>query len=208
MKYKTFVSYLLALTVGLTFGMGVGYMTSEPPVHTHVAIEESLYVRVAAVYSGNVDNRFNMTYEAMVDASASFVNRPVLMGHDWRDPNAAVGVIKAAVVKYDKDLKRYYIEMIFEIKSAHAISMIKKGLFSNLSIGFVSERTLCPLDGQEMSFCQHVPGRYYKEGDVWRLARGIVKKIVGKEVSFINVPASDPARVLEWSHTPLSLASN
>lgn len=204
---STAMTHLSAFVIGLVICMSIYQLDStyQPPDDAVTIASDTLFVRAAAIYTGNVDSRYVVTYESLVDAASSFVGCPVLMGHDWKDPNAAVGIIKEAMIKYDIKLNKYYLEMILEIKSAYAVNMIKKGLFSKLSIGFISERTLCPLDGKNMLFCEHTPGRYYKEGDVWRLARGIVKKFVGKEVSFINVPASEPARVLEWSHKPLTV---
>jgi hypothetical protein len=166
----------------------------------------TLYVRAGAVYEGKMDNRFLFEKDAMKEDAASFVGCPVLMGHDWVNPNATIGVISASSLRYDKESKQFYIEMILEIKSEEAIEKIKQGLFKKISIGFTTDKIICPLDGKDMKFCKHSPGQYYEEGGIYRLARGIVKRFTGKELSFINVPASPPARVLEWSYEPLELS--
>lgn len=158
-----------------------------------------LYVRAAAVYEGEADNRFFFTKTCLAGAS-SFVGDPVLMGHNWVDPNAAVGVIVNAQLKYDSSLKSHYIEMVFKITDNYAVHKIKQGLFNKLSIGFTINRMVCSICSNDMKHCAHSPGQYYKVGCTNVLARGLVINMIGQEVSFVNVPASANARVLEWSH--------
>lgn len=201
--------WLPALVVGLIVMSCVvlpSVIAPRPHHNYAVTAGPTLYVRAGAVYDGKVDNRFLLDKDVMKEAAESFVGCPVLMGHDWRDPNAAVGIIRSSALRYDPKLKQFYIEMILEIKDEVAIEKIKRGLFNKLSIGFVVEKMICPLDGKDMKFCKHAAGNYYEEGGVYRLARGIIKQFIGKELSFINVPASPPARVLEWSHKPLELS--
>lgn len=200
--------WLPAVVVGLIF---MACLTVPPLMEATKpnVVETSgptLYVRAGAVYDGKIDQRFLLDKDVMREAAESFVGCPVLMAHDWVDPNAAVGVIKAAALRYDPKLKQHYIEMVLEIKDEVAIEKIKRGLFNKFSIGFTIEKMICPLDGKDMRFCKHAPGHYYEENGVFRLARGVIKKFTGTELSFINVPASPPARVLEWSHKPLGLS--
>lgn len=202
--------WLPAVVIGLIMMTCVVVPSIVTPHHHHdhsiANYGPTLYVRAGAVYDGKIDQRFSLDKDVMKEAAASFVGCPVLMGHEWADPNAAIGIIKASALRYDPVLKQYYIEMILEIKSDMAIEKIKLGLFNKLSIGFVVDKMICPLDGKDMRFCKHNPGQYYEEGGVYRLARGIIKSFLGKELSFINVPASPPARVLEWSYRPLELS--
>ena len=200
--------WLPTAVIGLVIMACIVVPSLVSPSHNRSIENQSpvLYVRAGAVYDGKVDQRFLLDKDVMKDAAESFVDCPVLMGHDWSNPNAAIGIIRASALRYDSELKQYYIEMILEIKSEAAIAKIKQGLFKKLSIGFVIDKMICPLDGKDMRFCKHMPGAYYEEGGVYRLARGVVKKFTGKELSFTNVPASPPARVLEWSHKPLELS--
>lgn len=162
---------------------------------------EVLFVKMAGVYQGEADVRFYFT-RASLSAASTFVGDPVLMGHDWVNPSAAVGVVTQADVKFDEKNKTYYIEMICEIKDPYAIQQIKKGLFNKLSIGFSIDSMICSLDYKDMTQCPHQNGHYYNMNGIQVIARGIVVKMTGQEISFVNVPASPNARVLEWSLTP------
>jgi len=163
----------------------------------------TLYVRAAAVYEGNADQRFYFTKAALMNNS-SFIGDPVLMGHDWINPNAAVGIITHTALRYDSELKSHYIEMVFEIKDGYAAHKIKQGLFNKLSIGFSIDKMVCSIDGKDMRNCEHDSGHYYNVNNNIMLARGIVIRITGQEVSFVNVPASANARILEWSNKPFT----
>lgn len=162
-----------------------------------------LFVKVAGVYQGNADMRFYFT-KASLSSAQTFVGDPVLMGHDWVNPRAAVGVVTSATVEFDKENKSYYIQMIFEIRDPYAIQQIQKGLFNKLSIGFNIDSMICSLDQKDMTQCPHQNGHSYDVNGVQVIARGIVMKMTGQEISFVNVPASPNARVLEWSRTPFS----
>ena len=167
---------------------------------------EVLYVRAAAVYEGAIDERYSITEEALSAAARSFVGKPVLLGHDWINPQVCVGVITDSDVRYDSDLGTHYIEMVLVISDKDAIARIKKGLYHRLSIGFVISAIKCSIDGQDMRFCQHNVGMWYQVGGRLLLARGIVYNFNGLELSFVNVPASPMARVLDWSYAHLELS--
>lgn len=168
--------------------------------------QEILYVRVAAVYEGVIDDRYYMTEEALRTSASSFIGKPVLLGHNWINPQVCIGTTIASDIRYDADHNAHYIEMILAINDEDAIMRIKKGLYSRLSIGFVVNTIKCSIDGKDMKLCPHIVGKLYQIDDKVLLARGIVYNFDGVELSFVNVPASPMARVLDWSYSHLELS--
>ena len=98
------------------------------------ATEDVLWVRAAMIYEGMDVNDSIIELPALMEAAESFVGKPVLKGHDWRDPDACIGVITAVGVRENKKVGNYYLQAIFEIRDAQAISKIRRGLYRLLSI--------------------------------------------------------------------------
>jgi hypothetical protein len=120
----------------------------------------------------------------------------------------SVGVVIKADIRYDEERELHYLETIFKILDANAMQRIKNGLFNSLSISFELVKVTCTLDGTDMNTCKHDPGYRYSKNGRYVFARGIVWGMFGREISFVNVPASKPARVLEWSHRLLELSTS
>lgn len=168
----------------------------------------TLWIRGAAVYDGEV-NTFIMTKEAMESGAISFIGKPILLGHEWGDPHACVGTIVDAALRHDPVLNRDYIEFIAIVNDVDAEARIRKEFFKRLSIGFEIQEVVCSLDNHDMRFCGHSPGSWYMFPEGFKQALGVIKKLSGYEISFVNVPASAPARVFEWSdyHLELSISN-
>lgn len=167
------------------------------------ATERPLYARAAMIYAGTIKG---LTFDeaALRRSALSFVNRPVLKGHDWRDPDACVGVIIATAVHRDPGSKLVYLEGILKIMTPDAKRRVSKGLFHYLSIGFTGIRYVCNVDGEE-NCLRHRPGSTVFRGRERILVRRVLHSITGQEVSFVNVPAVRHARVLEVSDRRLSV---
>jgi hypothetical protein len=161
-----------------------------------------LYVKIAAVYEGKIDTRFWITKNSLENAK-TFIGDALIINHDQKDIMSAVGKIIDADIRYDKSLKLYYIEVIAEVTDPLAIDKIQKALFNKVSIGFMPILVQCSLCSYDMLHCEHDPGHYYNG----TLARGVVWQLEGLELSFVNIPASEHARTLEWSHSKLELSN-
>ncbi len=164
-------------------------------------------MRAAIVYEGSIDVRYWVTDEAIHGAALSFIGDPVLLAHNKSDPYQRVGTIIDTAPRYDELLEYWFIEAILEIKDTRTINRIQQGLFNSLSISFRPIRVTCNADGKDMHKCVHAPGQAHWEKGQYIRPRGILHSFTGLEVSFINVPASEHARILEWSPSPLELSA-
>ncbi len=184
-----------------------------------------IYVRVAAIYTGVVNGQWAVTTELLKKYGHTYVGRKMLLGHEWGDPMAAVGTIVAAKVKHNPRHKKDYLEVIVRIDDPIAISKIKRKLFHFVSIGFTYSRAVNSIDGQKWKagdIWNYTPGRIYTVTKVVYMPVGlfqwarvnvntevravaIIEDMQGQEISFVNVPASRYARVLEYSKKKLAI---
>lgn len=182
----------------------------QPQPQSQVQVEQALYIKLAAVYEGE----FNGSPAAIVEkdilekAAASFVDVPILMAHDYGNLSACIGRTTGARVAYDQGRQQYYLEVDAKIVDPAAAFKIKNGLYYSVSIGFRCEELTCSLDGMDTKECRHHPGEFYKIDGVYKMARAKFKKMVGLEISFVNVPGSRNARVLNFSNDPSSLSTS
>ena len=166
-----------------------------------------LYVRAAMVYEGLEANHLVIALPALINAAESFVGKPVLRGHDWRDPDMCVGLIQAVGVREDRPRGHFYLEAILVVQDHHAITRILDGRYRSLSIGFVILEARCDqADYRDPRLCGHWPGRLLvSPTGVVTITTMNITGLKGVELSFINVPACEPARVLDCSFEPLKL---
>lgn|SRR3990167_2822175 len=170
------------------------------------ATEDVLWVRAAMIYEGMDVNDSIIELPALMEAAESFVGKPVLKGHDWRDPDACIGVITAVGVRENKKVGNYYLQAIFEIRDAQAISKIRRGLYRLLSIGFMVTGEECSVDRVSMLRCGHRRGMWrFDENGKLIIYQMIITEFRGLECSFINVPACSEAMVQDFSGDPLRL---
>ena len=135
------------------------------------------YIRVAMIYEGTA-NGWVLKKEMLDKYDYTFVGRSMVKGHEIKDPDKVVGRIIAADLRYDKKLKKHYIEGIVKVLSEETIKKIKLGLYYHVSIRWaVLDRR-----GNE------------------------VKKMEGVEVSIVGAAASRHARILEMSQEKLELS--
>lgn len=203
---RFFTNTLLALLLATTVITACIWINR--PASTR-QVNDRFYVRIAAVYAGDLDTRFYIPEPTLETSGQSFLGKPILMGHDWKDPQACIGRIVAVGTRFDKGLKTKYIEVIAYIDGRDAIDRIKRGLFYAVSIGISDIKATCGIDGVNILIDQrHELGRYYNMDGKPVPARAILLGFEGREISFINVPGSPNARVLEWSPSPLKLSES
>jgi len=164
------------------------------------------YVRIAAVYEGNIDFRFLVTKKLLDNCVKEFIGKPILLSHNWSDPNLCVGWIVDAAVKQDKFGN--YIEVIAKLNRPVVADAIRRDIYHAVSIGFQTIQEYCTICSADVKDCKHEMGQWYKIAGKWVRARYLLIEIKPLEVSFINVPASTHARVLELATRPLTCADS
>ncbi len=157
--------------------------------------------KIAAVYDGNLDGSKGafVTKEVLEAAAPSFINVPILLNHNHMDVDKCIGRTTSAKVAYDTTRKQWYIEVTARIVDPGAVLKIKNGMYYAVSVSFSIEDATCSIDNLDLRECPHNMGGSYKVNGKWVVARAMLKKISGLEISFVNVPGSAGARILNFS---------
>lgn len=165
----------------------VGAVDSQSAQHAN-SKASVYYVRVRAAYEGPAEHKAAIiTQKAIKECAKTFKGRPVLLGHNQRDPNAVVGYIITARYRYDDNIKKHIVEAVFKIVDTDAISRIKDGRYKFVSIGI-------DFEPQDVEYI-------LKDQLRWRK----INKFVGLEISFVAVPAMRHAQILERSNLLIKL---
>jgi len=135
------------------------------------------YIRVAMMYEGMVHRRLMMKKEMLDKYDVTFIGRSMVLGHEKSDPNMVVGRIIAADLRYDKKLKKYYMQGIVKVLSEDAVKKIKLGLYYHVSISWA----ILDRRGQEVTVME------------------------GIELSIVGAAASRHARIMKLSQEKLEL---
>ena len=191
-----------ALLFGVAAWIAIYYTNkSVTPPAVVEQVEVQYYARIAAIYEGNIDWRFFVSQKILSSMAPQFIGKPMLLAHDWRNPNVCVGRVVDAAVKEDKYGK--YVEVIVLINNEETADMIRRDAYHGVSIGFETLKEVCLIDGKDPEECGHQPGHQYKIAGKTVIARSVLVEVRIHEVSFVNVPASPNARVLELANHPL-----
>lgn len=190
------------MILGLTVWTRFHEPEPEPVVVEVVPAPVEHYVRIAAVYEGNIDFRFLVTKKLLENSAKDFIGKPILLSHNWSDPNLCVGWIVDAAVK--RDVHGHYIEVIAKLNRPVVADAIRRNIYHAVSIGFQTIQEYCTICNADVKECKHEMGQWYKKDGKWIRARNLLVEIKPLEVSFINIPASSHARVLELATHPLT----
>lgn len=189
-----------SISVGIVFLLmcvpAVSWFVFKKTIAAEV-VETQYFVRIAAVYEGNIDNRYYITSFMLDSIAPSFVGLPILLAHNWGNPNMCVGRIIESAVKSDEF--GHYVEIVALINNPDTALLIARDAYHSVSIGFTTDKEICLIDNKDPRDCMHEPGNSYKINGKWIIARMVPQQIVMHEVSFINVPASAHARILEFA---------
>lgn len=199
MKLRDSIKMVGAALFLAVVAWGILWFVSTPIEQPVEVTKPHYYARIAAVYEGDIDWRFYVTPQMLESMAPQMIDKPMLLGHDWADPNVCVGRIVDAAVKQDK--YGHYLEIIVLLNNEETADNIARRVYSSVSIGFMRVKAICSIDGK--TECDHEPGHRYKVHDTYVIARFILQEVKMCEVSFINVPASEHARVLELAGHPL-----
>ncbi len=169
----------------------------------------SLVCNVAASHSGTLINNRVYPPEKMRKGIKSWTTpykKPVLVNHDEEgDP---VGrVIKAKYTKTPRgiDGKDYqpilkasdgygYVDLTVKITDQEAIQKILDGRYETVSVRMSTDHAICSVcdtDWADEGPCEHMPGKKY-DGKLAYMTTG---DLAYREVSFVNIPADEFAKV-------------
>ena len=169
----------------------------------------NLICNVAASHSGTLINNRVYPPEKMRKGIKSWTSpykKPVLVNHDEEgDPIGRV--IKAKYVKtprgmdgaeYKPVLKPSdgygYVDLAVKITDQAAIQKIMDGRYETVSVRMSTDQarcSVCGIDWADEGPCEHMPGKKY-DGKLAYMTTG---DLTYREVSFVNIPADEFARV-------------
>ena len=174
-----------------------------------VRSDVSLICSISATHSGTLINNRVYPPKAMKKGIKSWTSpykKPVLLNHD--SDNDPVGrVLKARYLKtpkgssgeeYSPILKTSdgygYVDLVVKITDQAAIEKIMDGRYETVSVRMSTDHAFCSICGIDWANdgpCEHMPGKKYEDG----LAYITTGDLTYREVSFVNIPADEYARV-------------
>ena len=169
----------------------------------------SLICNVAASHSGTLINNRVYPPDKMSKGIKSWTSpykKPVLVNHD--EEGAPIGrVIKAKYIKTPRgmDGKEYspvlkasdgygFVDLSVKITDQDAIQKIMDGRYETVSVRMSTDHAYCSVCGTDWADegpCEHQPGKKY-EGKLAYMTTG---DLTYREVSFVNIPADEFAKV-------------
>lgn len=153
-----------------------------------------LYLTLDAVEEGTFNN-IKLTREELEKAAVGYSGRMFIEGHDWNDPQKAIGQILKADVYYNSSREKWTLGVLAVVLKSSAIEAFNIGLYKFVSIG-ASMRSVCNICNKSVpEGCKHIRGMYYKtvQGAKKCIYKG--EDLQMEELSCVNVPACRPAGV-------------
>lgn len=171
--------------------------------------EASLICNVSATHSGTLINNRVYPPDSMRKGVRSWTHpykKPVLTNHD--EQGEPIGrVLKAKYMKTPLgiDSKEYkpllkvtdgygYIDLVLKVTDPEAIKKVLDGRYETVSVRMSTNHAFCSIcntDWADEGPCDHTPGKKYDEG----LAYITTGDLTYREISFVNIPADEYARV-------------
>ena len=156
---------------------------------------DALYLLIDSVEEG-IFNNVEITKSEMEAAAAGYAGRMFIEGHDWNDPNKAIGQVLKAMVVFNSERGKWAMRVLAVVLKKSAIEAFNIGLYKFVSIG-ASMRAVCNICHYSVQEgCPHKRGMYYDtpKGKVKCHFTG--KEMMMEELSAVNVPACRPAGVI------------
>lgn len=170
----------------------------------------SLICSIAATHSGTIINNRVYPPKSMKKGIKTWTTpykKPVLVNHDEeKDPIGRV--IKARYLKtpqgmngedYKPILKPSngygYVDLVVKITDQAAIEKILDGRYETVSVRMSTDHAYCSVCGTDWADggpCEHTPGKKDEDGKLAYITTGDLSY---REVSFVNIPADEYARV-------------
>lgn len=184
-----------------------------------------LEVEIDATHSGVLTNRRvypakyvstgYLSFFSKQNGGTSDYDKPILKHHDLeKDAIGRVVGAKYTQLKFGDQYNFDYLvpdEMgsrgsgVVTVKGIitdpDSISKIIDGRFLSVSAGHITDTFLCSVCGDSLYTCEHMPGETYsnEDSDEQLLCYGITGKMTYNEVSFVNLPAQPPAKLLNFN---------
>jgi len=151
--------------------------------------DDALYLLVDAVETG-VFNKVEITKQELENAAPGYAGRMFVEGHDWNNPQKAIGQILKATVVFSPQKSKWVMRVLAVILKEEAIKSFERGLYKFVSIGATMKAicSVCGLTVQEG--CRHIKGMVYEGANGSKVeCKYKAVDLQMEELSAVNVPA-------------------
>ena len=151
--------------------------------------DDALYLLVDAVETG-VFNKVEITKQELENAAPGYAGRMFVEGHDWNNPQKAIGQILKATVVFSPQKSKWVMRVLAVILKEDAIKNFERGLYKFVSIGATMKAicSVCGLTVQEG--CRHIKGMVYEGANGTKIeCKYKAVDLQMEELSAVNVPA-------------------
>jgi hypothetical protein len=156
---------------------------------------DALYLLIDCVEEG-IFNNVEITKAEMEAAAPGYAGRMFIEGHDWNDPNKAIGQVLKAMVVFSTERNKWVMRALVVVLKKNAIESFNIGLYKFVSIG-ASMRAVCNICHHSVQEgCPHKRGMYYDTPKGKLKCHFTGKEMMMEELSAVNVPACRPAGVI------------
>jgi hypothetical protein len=172
------------------------------------------------VYPGRHVQHGYKSFFSKARGGTSDFDKPILKHHDlYDDPIGRIIDAKYTQLKYGESFEQDFLSpdsngskgsgvvtITGIISDPDAIKKIVDSRFLSVSAGHTSPSALCSTCGESVLDCEHMPGRRYDQDGELNEESGtpcyvITGPMTYHECSFVNLPASPPARLVNFSWT-------
>lgn len=156
-------------------------------------LPKKLVVQMEAIHVGRTKNFTFYTKDGLVSGLESWTkpyNKPVLTHHNDMHGEPIGRILSASFQELTASGKPGLV-FTAEITDKQAIPKVLDGRYATVSIGASTDRVTCNICGTDRTqeFCEHIRGESYED----ITCHYIVGTTMGREVSYVNVPADEYA---------------
>lgn len=150
---------------------------------------DALYLLIDAVETG-VFNKVEITKEELENAAPDYAGRMFVEGHDWNNPQKAIGQVLKASVVFSTEKGKWVMKVLAVVLREDAIKNFERGLYKFVSIG-ATMKAICSVCGLTVQDgCRHIKGMIYELASGTKVeCKYRAAELQMEELSAVNVPA-------------------
>lgn len=155
--------------------------------------DDALYLLVDAVETGTF-NKVEISKEELDNAAPGYAGRMFVEGHDWNNPQKAIGQILKASVVFSPQKGKWVMKVLAVVLRKDAIQNFDRGLYKFVSIGATMKAICSVCDLTVQDGCRHIKGMIYEVGGKKIECKYRAAELQMEELSAVNVPACRSAQ--------------
>ena len=149
---------------------------------------DALYLLVDAVETGTF-NKVEISKAELDNAAPGYAGRMFVEGHDWNNPQKAIGQILKASVVFSPEKGKWVMKVLAVVLREDAIKNFERGLYKFVSIGATMKAICSICDLTVADGCRHMKGMVYERKGEKVECKYRAAELQMEELSAVNVPA-------------------